>query len=217
MPNALDIPVTGMPVPAPPWRYSERLVTALQAAAVMHAAQERKGDKPNGERIPYLAHLLGTCAIVLEHGGTEAEAIAALLHDAIEDIQPTEATRTAVAWFGDEVLHIVDACTDGVPGPDGHKADWHPRKRAYVAHLAEACAPVLLVSSADKLHNARAIVADQRATGDTVFHSFKKGKDATLWYYRELVTAFRTNPHHHPALVAELDRTVTLMEELARA
>ena len=108
----------------------------------MHASQTRKGTN-----VEYLTHLLGTCAIALDQGAGEMEAIAALLRDAIEDVQPTEDARCAVAWFGPEVLHILEACTDGVPGPAGEKGDWLDRKQAYVDHLAGACDPVLLVSA----------------------------------------------------------------------
>ncbi len=210
MTDRLALPIEGIPVPEQPWLYSERLVIALQAAAVMHASQTRKGT-----RVAYLTHLLGTCAIALDHGAGETEAIAALLHDAIEDVRPTKRARQTVAWFGPDVLHIVEACTDGVPGPAGEKGDWLDRKRAYVDHIAGACAPVLLVSASDKLHNARSILADQRAVGDEVFTRFSKGKDGTLWYYRALVDAYRANPDHVPELIDELDRTVEEIERLA--
>lgn len=188
--------------------YSPRLVQALEVAARLHATQSRKGTE-----IPYLAHLLGTCAIALEYGASEDEAIAALLHDAIEDVTPTEAARDAVADFGPEVLRIVEACTDTDRHP---KPPWRPRKEAYLRHLAEADASVLLVSAADKLHNARSVLADLRTMGDAVWARFTPPQDESLWYYRALVDAFRGNPAHHPALVDELDRTVTELERLAQ-
>jgi len=196
-----------IPLPAEPWRYSERLVKALEAAAVMHAAQRRKGTE-----IPYLAHLIGTCAIALEYGADEDEAIAALLHDAIEDVEPAAEARAAVAGFGDRALRIVEACTD----TDAHpKPPWRPRKEAYLRGLAGADASVLLVSASDKLHNARSVVADLRATGDAVWDRFTPSREESLWYYRALVDAFRANPAHRSALIDELDRTVTDMERLA--
>jgi hypothetical protein len=106
----------------------------------------------------------------------------------------------------------VEACTDGTPGPDGHKTEWYARKTAYLAHLGEACGPVLLVSASDKLHNARSVVADLRTVGDEVWGRFKKGRQGTLWHYRSLVAAFRANPAHIPALIDELERTVAEME-----
>lgn len=189
--------------------YSDRLSVALRTAAELHAGQCRKGTN-----IPYLAHLLGTCAIALEHGAGEDEAIAALLHDAIEDVRPTETTRARVATFGERVLAIVEACTDADAHP---KPPWRERKVRYLAHLATADHSALLVSAADKLHNARAIVADLRRVGPAVWDRFNPdaGRDGSLWYYRSLVEAYRENPAHDPDLIAELDRTVTEMERLA--
>jgi (p)ppGpp synthase/HD superfamily hydrolase len=189
--------------------YSERLIQALGVAAQLHAAQRRKGSE-----IPYLSHLLGTCGIALDYGAQEDEAIAALLHDAIEDVQPTEDARAAVGAFGSEVLRIVEGCTDADTHP---KPPWRERKEAYVAHVAELDAPILLVSAADKLHNSRSIVSDLRRFGPATWDRFTGGRDGSLWYYRALVTAFRANPAHPHQLVDELDRTVTEMETLARA
>jgi (p)ppGpp synthase/HD superfamily hydrolase len=188
--------------------YSSRLIDALGVAARLHAMQRRKGSE-----IPYLGHLLGTCSIALDYGADEDEAIAALLHDAIEDVQPTEDARAAVAAFGGRVLHIVEGCTDSDQHP---KPPWRARKQAYVDHLAEADASVLLVSSADKLHNARSVVADLRQSGQSTWDRFNGGRDGSLWYYRALVRAFRANRAHDVALVDELDRSVSEMERLAQ-
>ena len=177
-------------------------------AARLHATQRRKGSD-----VPYLSHLLGTCSIAFEYGASEEQAIAALLHDAIEDVQPTDEARAAVAAFGAEVLRIVEGCTDSDTHP---KPPWHERKEAYVAHVADADGPILLVSAADKLHNARSIVSDLRHFGPGTWDRFTGGRDGSLWYYRALVDAFRANPAHSSALVDELDRTVTEMEMLAR-
>ncbi|MEX0710660.1 MAG: HD domain-containing protein [Chloroflexota bacterium] len=180
---------------------------ALEAAAQLHATQLRKGTQ-----IPYLAHLMATSAIALEYGADEDEAIAALLHDAIEDVTPTEDARATVATLGERVLRIVEACTDTDRHP---KPPWRPRKEAYLRSLAGADASVLLVSASDKLHNARSVVADLRTVGDRVWERFAGKRDGSLWYYRALVDAFRANPAHQSALVDELDRTVTEMERLA--
>lgn len=195
------------PWPAGPWLMSGRFVDALEAAAVMFAGKKKKGSD-----IPYISHLLGTCAIALEHGANEDEAIAALLHDTIEDIKPVAEARAAVGRFGPEVLRIVEACSDSDTHP---KPPWRERKERTIAHLAGADRSVLLVSASDKLHNARAIVGDLRMIGAKVWERFNAPREEQLWYYRALVTAFRANPAHHPALVAELDRTVTEMERLA--
>ena len=188
--------------------YSERLIDALGVAARLHAGQRRKGSD-----IPYLSHLLGTCGIALDYGAREDEAIAALLHDVIEDVQPTAEARAAVAAFGPEVLRIVEGCTDSDTHP---KPPWRERKEAYVARVADDDGPILLVSAADKLHNSRSIVSDLRRFGNATWDRFKGRRDGSLWYYRALVDAFRANPAHLPELVDELDQAVTEMESLAR-
>ena len=201
-----------MPLPTGEWCYSLRFLAALDVAAVMFATTRRKKT-----RIPYVAHLLGVCAIVLEHGGTEDEAIAALLHDTLEDITPTKRARKTVRAFGDDVYGIVVGCTDGTPNKKGKKASWRERREVYVAALGHEPRSVLLVSAADKLHNARAIVADLRVIGDTVWKRFNAPKDDILWYYGAAVDAFRANPAHHAALVDELGRVVLEMRRLAEA
>ncbi len=195
-----------MPLPPGHQPYSERFIDATRVAARMHADQLRKGTT-----IPYVSHLFGTCSIALEYGANEDQAIAALLHDAIEDIEPIDQVRAAVGEFGAEVLRIVEACTDSDEVP---KPPWRERKERYVARLATRDAPVLLVSASDKLHNARAIVRDLRGIGPAVWDRFDKAGDP-LWYYRASSTAFRANPAHVPALIDELDRTVTEMERLS--
>ena len=196
-------------LPAQPWGYGRRFLEALVIAAAMHAAQTRKGSK-----IPYASHVLGVCSIALDYGASEEEAIAALLHDAIEDVVPTEAARAAVAAFGPEVLRIVEGCTK--PGRDDRTYSL-AAKMAYVARLAGADASILLVSAADKLHNARSIVADLRRSGDAAFERFSVSRDDTLAYYRALVSAFRANPAHKADLIDELDRVVAEMERLGSA
>jgi len=205
MKNTID--ERGWPLPPQPWMYSDRLILALQAAAQIHADQPRKQTA-----IPYLSHLLGTCSIALEYGANEDEAIAALLHDAIEDGLPTDASRKTVWGFGDEVGRIVEACTDSDQHP---KPPWRERKEKYLVRLADEDRSVLLVSASDKLHNARAIVRDLREIGDDLWGRFSATKGDSLWYYRGLVREYRANPAHTTALVDELDRTVTEMEQLA--
>ena len=206
MPKRPADPMRTMPLPRGKTLYSLRFLAALDVAAVMFATTRRKKT-----RIPYVAHLLGVCAIVLEHGGTEDEAIAALLHDTLEDITPTKKARRTVRAFGDDVYGIVEGCTDGTPNKKGKKAPWRERKEAYVAALEHEPGPVLLVSAADKLHNARAIVADLRATGDRAWKRFNAPKDDILWYYGALVDAFRANPAHPVTLVEELERVAAEM------
>jgi len=182
-----------------------RFEDALLLAARHHADQVRKGTK-----IPYLAHLLSVAALALEHGATEDEAIAALLHDAVEDGGGPEMLAGIRERFGDTVAEIVDGCTDADTIP---KPPWRARKEAYIARMAVARAPVRLVSSADKLHNARAILADVRATGDEVWSRFTAPRDQVIWYYRSLVAAYRAAGG--TPVLDELDRTVTEIERLA--
>ena len=201
-----------MPLPTGEWCYSLRLLDALEAAAVMFATTRRRRTQ-----VPYIAHLLGVCAIVLEHGGSEDEAIAALLHDTLEDITPTKQARRTVRAFGDDVYGIVVGCTDGTPNRKGRKAPWRERKESFIAALEHEPGPVLLVSAADKLHNARAIVADLRVIGDRVWKRFNAPKDDILWYFGAVVDAFRANPAHPVTLVEELERVAAEMRRLADA
>ncbi len=184
---------------------TERFDRALGVAARLHRDQVRKGTT-----VPYMSHLIGACSIALEFGANEDQAIAALLHDAIEDVEPVEAARAEVDKFGPEVRRIVEACTDGDSHP---RPPWRGRKEAYIARLAHEDGAALLVSASDKLHNARAIVGDLHRHGPAVWGRFNADSDQ-LWYYRSLVIAFRSNPEHEPALIDALDRTVTEMEAL---
>src|SRR5947209_3264912 len=182
-------------------RFEEALIFSTR----LHASQSRKGSAT-----PYIAHLLAVTALVLENGGDEDEAIAALLHDAVED-QGGAATREEIRWrFGNRIVEIVDGCTDaeGMPKPP-----WRPRKEAFIARLREAPASVRLVVAADKLHNARTVLADYRLLGESLWQRFTGGKNGTLWYYRAAIDALRsagTTP-----LIEELDRVVSELEYLA--
>ena len=187
MTNGVD--ERGVPLPPRAWRYSDRLIEAMAAAAQIHGTQVRKGTT-----IPYLSHLLGTCAIALDYGANEDEAIAALLHDAIEDGEPTEAARATVWSFGEEVGRIVEGCTDADTHP---KPPWLERKKAYLARLASEDRSILLVSASDKLHNARSIVRDLRLVGDDLWERLHRPKDQTLWYYRSLVIGVPRQPRAH--------------------
>lgn len=174
-----------------------RLASAMSYAAVIHGPQKRKGTT-----IPYISHLMSVSALVMEYGGDEDQAIAGLLHDSLEDIGAEQEEIIRANW-GDRVAGIVKDCTDGVADARGRKADWHLRKRAYLAHLKTAAADTLLVSACDKLHNARAIVADLRA-GNDVFSLFKAGRDGTQWYYRALLDVFVERLGEEAAVVKEL-------------
>lgn len=185
---------------------TERDADALQLAWRLHDGQVRKGTS-----IPYVSHLIAVSSIALEHGATENEAIAALLHDAVEDAGGLPTLDMIRTRFGAEVADIVDGCTDAYEEP---KPAWRPRKEAYLAHLATAAPSVRLVSNSDKLHNARSILSDLRVHGPALWGRFTAPKEGTLWYYRSLVQAFAS--HGRSRLVDELDRTVTKVEDLAR-
>ncbi|MFM7406427.1 MAG: HD domain-containing protein [Cuspidothrix sp.] len=185
---------------------SARFTQALVYAHELHATQKRKAGN-----IPYISHLLGVASIALEYGANEDEAIAALLHDAVED-QGGAATREEIRRrFGDHVTAIVDGCTDADTTP---KPPWKQRKEAYIAHIATASPSVLLVSAADKLHNARSILQDYRIVGEAVWDRFQGGKEGTIWYYRSLTNAFSQN--QFTPLVAELERVVSELENLLK-
>lgn len=184
---------------------TERFERALVYAAALHADQRRKGTT-----IPYVSHLLAVSALTLEHGGDEDQAIAALLHDAAEDQGGEERLADIRARFGPEVAAIVSDCTDSWSEP---KPAWRTRKETYLAQLAGKPTRSLLVSLADKTHNARAIVMDLRVHGQDVWTRFNAGRDGTLWYYRSLADAFRAV--RPGSLAEELARTVSEMEALA--
>jgi GTP pyrophosphokinase len=162
---------------------SDRFSDALVYAARLHRAQQRKISGT-----PYLGHLLRVAGIALEHGADEDEAIAALLHDAIED-QGGEPTREAIQErFGPGVAEIVEGCTDTDQTP---KPPWRRRKEAYLARLAHASASVRLVSAADKLDNVRSVLESYRLSGEALWDSFRGGRDGLLWYFRTVVEVLK--------------------------
>jgi GTP pyrophosphokinase len=171
---------------------------AFAYAHQVHSTQTRKG--PNA---PYLAHLMGVASIVLDDGGTEAEAIAALLHDAAEDHGGRDRLEDIRARFGDDVARIVEDCTDSWETP---KPPWAERKQAYVRHAKTLSGPSLRVSAADKVHNSYAILRDLRNRGETVWERFNAAPDDVMAYYEGLVRAYRQAGGG--PLVDELDRIV---------
>lgn len=186
-------------------KLSERFDEALSYAVEAHREQKRKGTET-----PYVAHLLGVSSIALEYGADEDEAVAALLHDAVEDAGGQARLEDIRQRFGERVADIVASCsdTDVVPKPP-----WRERKERYIEHVAGASSSVQLVSAADKLHNAQSILRDLRKHGEALWSRFNGGKEGTLWYYRALVIAF--SKAGSSPLVDELNRTVTEIETLA--
>ena len=179
------------------------MLTARFSDAVEYARAHHEGDMRKGTTIPYVAHLLAVSALVLEHGGDETAAVAALLHDVVEDGGGRAALEEIRGRFGEEVAAIVEGCSDTTAA---EKEDWALRKTRYLEHLQSASPQVLLVSAADKLHNARAILADLRVHGKSLWLRFNRGARDQLWYYESLRDAFR---RRLPGpLSDELDRTV---------
>jgi GTP pyrophosphokinase len=186
----------------------DRLAEAFAYALELHAGQVRKQADGEGaaEGIPYIAHLMAVAGLVLEHGGDEEEAIAALLHDGPED-QGGEATLAVIRRrFGDRVARIVEECTDTFEQP---KPEWWARKREYHGNLRRASAAGVLVSLADKVHNAESTLADVRALGEGVWSRFTQGRRGSLWNYASLLEIYRERASG-PAvrLVDRLDRAL---------
>lgn len=182
---------------------TERFEQALVYAARLHAGQIRKGSG-----VPYVSHLLAVAGLVLETGGDEDEAIAALLHDGPED-QGGRATLAEIRQrFGQRVAGIVAECSDSF---EAEKPPWRARKLTYLAHLEQATRSARHVSCADKLHNARSVLMDYRLVGEAIWQRFRGGREGTLWYYRALAETL--NRGEVPLLAAELERTVRLLEQ----
>ena len=183
--------------------------------ALLFAFQLHNGQLRKGSRTPYIAHPLGVTSLVLEDGGDEDEAIAALLHDAAEDQGGLETLEQIRRRFGDRVAMIVDGCTDTYETP---KPAWRQRKDDYLAHLPTASPSVWRVSLADKLHNARTILVDLHSQGGQVWERFNGGKDGSLWYYHSLVQIFQQLYNSglvRSPMVAMLDEVVAQIEQLA--
>jgi (p)ppGpp synthase/HD superfamily hydrolase len=179
-----------------------RFEQALIFASRKHAGQSRKATA-----VPYIAHLLSVTGLVLEAGGDEDLAIAALLRDVVDDCGGAPVLEEVRRSFGERVAHVVEGCTDTDLDP---KPPWRRRKEDYLKHLQTADSDVRLVSAADKLHNARSILADYREIGESVWRRFQGKHDGTLCYYRSLVDEFRkrdTNP-----LINQLERVVKELE-----
>jgi GTP pyrophosphokinase len=182
--------------------FSDRFFSALRYAADAHSGQLRKGTA-----IPYFSHLMGVTSIVIDGGGDEDEAIAALLHDAAEDAGGRERLDDIRLRFGDRVARIVAACTDSWESP---KPPWIERKRAYLKHAKDLKPDELRVSAADKVHNAYAILRDLRMQGDAVWQRFNAPASDVLWYYESLVKSYREAGGG--PLVEELARIVRGLE-----
>jgi (p)ppGpp synthase/HD superfamily hydrolase len=187
-------------------RLGPRFDDAFLFAAEKHAAQTRKRTD-----VPYISHLMSVAALVLEAGGDEDQAIAALLHDVVEDCGGEPMLEEVRGRFGGRVAKIVQGCTDAYALP---KPPWKQRKLDYLELLRSADDDIRLVSAADKLHNVRTILTDYRREGDSVWDRFSGRRDGTLWYYRAVLEVLRAGGPNR--LVDELQRVVTELESLAR-
>jgi (p)ppGpp synthase/HD superfamily hydrolase len=189
-----------------------RFLDALSFALEVHGRDRRKGTG-----VPYFGHLLSVCGLVLKDEGTEDEAIAALLHDTLEDHPATVTSTDLSQRFGNEVLVIVQGCTDTPPEyKGGPKPPWRERKLAYLEHLRHARQGVLRVALADKLDNARSMLADYRLIRETLWSRFNAGKQDQLWFLVSLVEAFQI-ARPPGQLLVELKSTVAELERLTTA
>ena len=179
-----------------------RFERAFLFAAEKHAGQTRKTTT-----VPYIAHLMGVASLALEYGGDEDLAIAALLHDVVEDCGGAAMLKEVKRQFGRRVAKIVDGCTDSYGEP---KAPWRERKENYLRHLKSADAGTRLVSAADKLNNVRSILSDYREVGESIWERFNGGREGTLWYYRALLSEFQRGEMNR--LMRELEIAVLQLE-----
>ncbi len=190
-----------------PIKLGSRFLQAFVFAAEKHAGQSRKAST-----IPYIAHLMGVASLVLEAGGDEDLAIAALLHDVVEDCGGAPMLREVRRRFGTRVAKVVDGCTDSYGEPKGQ---WRERKEKYIARLKREDAGTRLVSAADKLNNVRSILSDYRAVGESVWSRFHGGREGTLWYYRTLRDVFLR--HKPNRITRDLELAVNELETLTRS
>jgi len=190
-----------------PIKLGPRFHRAFLFAAEKHAGQARKAST-----IPYIAHLMGVASLVLEAGGDEDLAIAALLHDVVEDCGGMPMLKEVRRRFGSRVATVVEGCTDALTLP---QPAWRERKENYIGHLKKAGAETRLVSAADKLNNVRSIISDYREIGEFVWARFNGGREGTLWYYRTLRDEFRRSKPNR--ITRELELAVNELEALAGA
>lgn len=192
---------------------SDRFTRAVDYARHLHI------ERRKGTGIPYMAHLLGVASLLMGEAGhaaipvTEDMVIAALLHDAVEDHGGRMRLQDITHNFGAHVARMVSGLTDSFAEESSKKDDWCERKRKYVERLEGEPDDVLLISAADKLYNARAILDDYREIGPLVFDRFKRGRKEQLWYFRKLLEVFNRRPASR--IVRELKRVVDELEKIS--
>jgi (p)ppGpp synthase/HD superfamily hydrolase len=191
----------------------ERFTRAVDYARILHI------NRRKGSRIPDMAHLLGVASLVMGEAGhvafpvTEDMVIAALLHDAVEDHGGAIRLDDVAHNFGSDVARMVEGLSDTFAEEWNEKELWEVRKRSYLSRLPTERADVQLISAADKLYNARAILDDYRRFGPEVWRRFKRGREMQLWYFRELVAIFKTSGSNR--IVEELDRVVNELDRIS--
>jgi (p)ppGpp synthase/HD superfamily hydrolase len=210
----LDMKKPQKPEPKAKLHLTSRFTRAVDYARNVHVGTRKQSG------VPYMAHLLGVAALVMGEAGhvpfpiTEDMAIAALLHDAVEDGGGMPRLRDIKASFGKEVARIVEGCSDSFEEDSGKKKPWEQRKQSYIERLKTEPQDTLLVSAADKLYNVRAIVEDFRVEGEKVWERFNRGPDQQLWYYSKILKVFQQRcPDWR--LIAELGRAVAALAEVA--
>jgi (p)ppGpp synthase/HD superfamily hydrolase len=181
--------------------------------AFSYAAEQHNGQLRKGTDIPYISHVMAVAALALENGADEDEAIAALLHDVVEDCGGEPRLREIRERYGERVAEIVMGCTDAIVIP---KPEWVERKRKYVKELPSANDSVLLVVACDKLHNVRSVILALHTAGERAWDRFKGGREGTLWYYRA-VLAVLVSRGFRPTLVEELRIAIEELHRLARS
>ncbi len=187
---------------------SKHFSEALQLAHTLHQHQTRKQGQ-----VPYISHLMGVSAIVMRYGGTEDEAIAALLHDAVEDQGGKETLAMIEAQFGKNVAHIVLGCSDSDQTP---KPPWKERKDKYLAHLRMSDESILIVSASDKLYNALDCVRTHAVIGEDLWNLFNVSRDETKWYYQQIAKILIERKTKFPRLIPLFDETIRIIEQLVR-
>ncbi len=198
-----------MPKSAKPRKRAIKLGPRFQRA-FQFAAQKHSGQTRKTSTIPYIAHLMGVASLVLEGGGDEDLAIAALLHDVVEDCGGAAMLKEVRRRFGKRVAEVVDGCTDAYEVP---KPPWRERKESYIRRLKKESADARLVSAADKLNNVRSILSDYCAVGESVWSRFNGRRDGTLWYYRTLRDEFLRRDKNR--ITRDFDLAVRELESLA--
>ena len=182
-------------------KLTERFERALVYAYQLHSQQLRKDGST-----PYIAHLLSVTALVLENGGNEDEAIAALLHDAVEDRGGMATRQRILELFGETVVNIIDGCTESETIP---KPPWEERKLRYIEQVRYGSQSVKRISLADKLHNGRDLLAALRQEGEIVWQRFRGGKEKTIWFYNSLLSCYEDDNYlkqEFMRVIAELEK-----------